>query len=192
VLDAWQHLPASVLRAERNRRQHLSSVLSRNELARDYAYNRRLFMRVEQGWYQFNPQLAVRRKRREAEGESEVWVPLFEALNLPLVAEFARRETWRMIDEYAEQAGLSPCPLPVMMEREIAAEQAALKAQAAEIERREAARKARAPSRPQVQAATPPAWGTPQAKALEIERIRREIEARRRQEGNEPEDQSRR
>jgi len=35
-------------------------VLSRNEVARDYAYNRALFMRVAQGWYQFNPQLAVR------------------------------------------------------------------------------------------------------------------------------------
>lgn len=124
ILDAWQHLPASVLRAERNKRQHLSSVLSRNEVARDYAYNRQLyFRRVDQGWYQFNPQLSVRRRVRgegvEA-GEVESWVPVFQALNLPLVAEFARRETWRMVDEYGAAAKLAPCPTPIMFERTVA------------------------------------------------------------------------
>lgn len=49
-----------MLRTERNKRQHLSSVLARNEVARDYAYNRQA--RVDQGWYQFNPQLLVRRR----------------------------------------------------------------------------------------------------------------------------------
>jgi hypothetical protein len=44
-LDAWQDLPANIVRPERNKRQHLSSVLARNEIDRDYAYNRALFMR---------------------------------------------------------------------------------------------------------------------------------------------------
>ena len=61
ILDAWQPLPAAVLRPERNKRQHLSNVLSRNEVARDHACNRQLFVRVEQGWYRFNPALSVRR-----------------------------------------------------------------------------------------------------------------------------------
>lgn len=63
-----------MLRPERNQRAHLSSVLSRNEVARDYAYNRGLFLRVQQGFYQFNPSLAVRRKTH---GE-ERWVSVFE------------------------------------------------------------------------------------------------------------------
>lgn len=63
-----------MLRPERNQRAHLCSVLSRNEVARDYAYNRGLFLRVQQGFYQFNPGLAVRRK---TQGE-ERWVSVFE------------------------------------------------------------------------------------------------------------------
>ncbi len=61
ILEAWRHLPPNVVRPERNKRQHLSHLLSRNEVDRDYAYNRRLFVRVDHGWYQFNPALAVRR-----------------------------------------------------------------------------------------------------------------------------------
>lgn len=191
ILDAWQHLPGSVLRAERNKRQHLSSVLARNEVARDYAYNRQLFRRVEQGWYQFNPQLSVRRRVRvegvEGEGgaggagDVETWVPVFQALNLPLVAEFARRETWRMVDEYGAAAKLAPCPTPIMMERAIAREEEAERAQAEALRQAEEMRRqaiaAREKAKVEAQA-RPPAWGTPQAKALEIERIRREIEAR--------------
>jgi hypothetical protein len=87
ILDAWQHLPANIVRPERNKRQHLSSVLARNEIDRDYAYNRALFKRVSQGWYQFNPKLAVRRRQ----GDEETWTPVYAALNLPLINEFSRR-----------------------------------------------------------------------------------------------------
>ncbi|MGC2456401.1 MAG: hypothetical protein WA435_00190 [Gallionellaceae bacterium] len=65
ILHAWQHLPANVMYPERNKRQRLSGVLARNEVGRNYAYNRALFMRVSQGWYQFNPQLSVHRRQRE-------------------------------------------------------------------------------------------------------------------------------
>ncbi len=77
ILDAWKHLPANVVRPERNQRQHLSHVLSRNEVERDYAYNRALFVRVTQGWYQFNPKLAVRHPQADA----DTWVPIYQALN---------------------------------------------------------------------------------------------------------------
>jgi hypothetical protein len=73
ILDAWQHLPANIVRPERRRRQYLSSVLARNEIDRDYAYNRALFRRLQQGWYQFNPGLAVRRRQ----GEDEIWLPVY-------------------------------------------------------------------------------------------------------------------
>jgi hypothetical protein len=57
ILEAWRHLPPNVLKPQRNTRQHLSNVLSRNEIDRDYPYNRRLFKRLAQGKYQLNPEL---------------------------------------------------------------------------------------------------------------------------------------
>ena len=106
VLAAWKNLPANVVRAERNKRAHVSSVLSRNEMDRDYAYNRSLFMRVAQGWYQFNPRLSV----RAPNGKDESWISIYQALNLPLVAEFSYGDVaeviWRAIDRYLELAGM--------------------------------------------------------------------------------------
>ncbi|PMY12833.1 hypothetical protein C1X42_32765, partial [Pseudomonas sp. FW305-BF8] len=78
VLQVWEGLPESILRTSRNTRQHLSNVLSRNEVERDYAYNRALFKRMAHGWYQFNPAFEVR--CRSASGE-ESWKPIFAALN---------------------------------------------------------------------------------------------------------------
>ncbi|MDD2943655.1 MAG: ankyrin repeat domain-containing protein [bacterium] len=117
ILDAWQHLPANVVRPERNKRQHLSAVLSRNEIDRDYAYNRSLFLRVGTGRYQFNPKLAVRSRQ----GDEESWIPIFTALNLPLISEFAYNDgwlnTWGNIDNLLGLAGLSERTTPVAAER---------------------------------------------------------------------------
>ena len=185
VLDAWQHLPASVLKAERNKRQHLSSVLSRNEVERDYAYNRALFYRVGQGWYQFNPKLSVRRKLDGV----ETWVPVYQALNLALVNEFALEEVWPMVDQYLLLAGLPERSMPVAAERAISRRQAleaqterdarelrdTLERQARELrEAHEHALQERA-----WRQNTPPPWGSRAAKQQEIERVRREIAARK-------------
>jgi hypothetical protein len=121
ILDAWEHLPANVVRPERNKRQHLSHLLSRNEVDRDYAYNRALFKRVEQGWYQFNPAMSVRRTL----GEAEVWVPVFQALNLPLIKEVAWDLIWDRIDDYLATAGLPKRGDPIAAERALARYQAA-------------------------------------------------------------------
>ncbi|MEF8697990.1 MAG: ankyrin repeat domain-containing protein [Candidatus Accumulibacter sp. UW26] len=122
ILDAWQHLPANLVRPERNKRQHLSGVLARNEIDRDYAYNRALFKRVMQGWYQFNPRLAVRRRV----GDEEIWTPVFAALNLPLINEFAAADEWgrqgeiaRAIDHYLTLAGLPGRRIPLAVERSV-------------------------------------------------------------------------
>ena len=72
ILDAWKHLPQSVIRPQRNRREHISAVLSRNEVERDYAYNRALFKRITHGWYQINPRIAIRRSERGQES----WQPV--------------------------------------------------------------------------------------------------------------------
>ncbi|TAN52040.1 MAG: hypothetical protein EPN21_04975 [Methylococcaceae bacterium] len=114
ILTAWQHLPANVLNPDRNKRQHLSNVLSRNEMDRDYAYNRRLFMRIRQGWYLFNPHLAVRRANppaaaQELSGtpsEADAWLPVYQALNLKLIKEFAQPPCWDHIDNLVSMAGL--------------------------------------------------------------------------------------
>ena len=123
VLDVWENLPTSVLRSERNKRSHLSNVLSRNEVERDYAYNRMLFKRVAHGHYQFNPALSVRRK---VKGE-ESWVPVFEALNLRWLGQFTLYQhdedfiiadrSLQHIGRYLEWAQLAPMEAPVIRTR---------------------------------------------------------------------------
>jgi hypothetical protein len=185
ILDAWQHLPASVVRPERNRRQPLSSVLSRNEVARDYAYNRALFHRVAQGWYQFNPTLSVRRKL----GGVESWVPVYQALNLPLVSEFALEEVWPVVDRCLLRAGLPERTIPIAAERALARQQALTAAREREAKEQQEAmerqmqqlRDARAQRGKSVSRhMTPAPWGTKAARLQEIERVRRETEARKR------------
>ncbi|MEO8741040.1 MAG: ankyrin repeat domain-containing protein, partial [Casimicrobiaceae bacterium] len=106
VLKAWRDVPADVLRAGRNTRQHLSHVLSRNEIRREYAYNRKLFVRLRTGFYQFNPGLAV----RESGSDGERWVPIYEALNLAFVRETALPRYWRRIDTLLAQSGIAVGP----------------------------------------------------------------------------------
>lgn len=113
ILDAWAHIPASVVRPERNKRQYLSGVLARNEVDRDYVYNRALFKRVAQGWYQFNPQLSV---RRGDAGEAP-WTPIFQALNLPLISHCAWNDGYgnlgSHIATYMALGGLSEGRVPM-------------------------------------------------------------------------------
>ena len=222
ILAAWGHLPANVVPPNRAKRAHVSGVLARNEVERDYAYNRALFARLRQGWYQFNPRLAVRR----GTGDAARWVPVYEALNLPLVGEMAVERQWERVSAALEEGGLAAWAMPIAMERRharalaIAEEerrrQEAWKARAialaaegrrmqeerqaralalalaeeakARHARRQAALERRAKEKAgnptPAQASAPDAqrpapWGTPRARQQEIERIRREIEAKR-------------
>jgi len=181
ILAAWAHLPANVVRPERNKRQHLSSVLSRNEVNRDYAYNRALFKRVTQGWYQFNPALAVRH------GGDGAWTPIFQALNLPFIAEFTEVMGWNSarpaLDDYLQEAGLAPATIPIAAEREWAREEAARLERVARFqEEARLCEEAEARRREKVFAPVPvpeperdPPWGTPAARKLALERLRRQI-----------------
>lgn len=178
ILEAWQHLPANVVRPERNKRQYLSGLLARNEVERDYAYNRALFVRINQGWYQFNPKLSVRRKQ----GETESWVPIYQALNLSFINEFAWDLVWGRIDAYLTMADLPERTVPIAAERVIAHKEAATR----ERERQEAEERAALERWWEQQAealsgrsSVPPKWGTPEAKRHEIERVRAEIAARK-------------
>jgi GTPase SAR1 family protein len=122
ILEVWEHLPANVVYPERNKRPHISSLLSRNEIDRDYTYNRALFKRVRQGWYQFNPKMSVRYRK----GNEEVWQPVYAALNLPLINELARchlfeyLSDWNPIGDFCEMANMPIPPIPIVAEREMA------------------------------------------------------------------------
>ena len=59
-----ESFPEDVLTEQRKRRAYVSSVLSRNEVDRDYAYNRRIFLRMRQGHYILNPALKIRSGER--------------------------------------------------------------------------------------------------------------------------------
>ena len=104
IVDAWRDLPAHIVAPGHKQRSYLSGLLSRNEVERDYAYNRRLFVRIAQGWYQFNPALQVRRPHVDA----GLWTPLYEALNLKLIAENAEPRHREKIGALLEVARLAP------------------------------------------------------------------------------------
>lgn len=142
-------------------------------------------MRVAQGWYQFNPQLSVRRHR----GEEEIWQPVFAALNLPLINEFARhflfeidsadnRIVGNRIEEYCAMANMPKPTAP------IPAKQAITRQQAAEMERikfenKQLAAVKRWQKQKLGKLSKEPKWGTKEAKRHEIERLRREIDAKK-------------
>ena len=183
ILEVWRYLPANVVRPERNKRQHLSGVLARNEVDRDYAYNRGLFMRVATGWYQFNPKLLVRNRQ----GDEVQWTPIYAALNLPLINEFARDGDWESVSErlgeYLLMAGLPERTIPIAAERALARQQALARAR----EKQEAAARAalerdwhgKPAAATQTPSVTDPKWGTREAMRREIERLRSEIAARK-------------
>lgn len=104
LLKAYARMPAEVLAPERRKRAFISGVLARNEVDRDYAYNRRLFKRMATGLYQLNPALSLRRRGDESEG----WLPAYSMLNLPLVKESADPSYARHIDTLLEIAGMEP------------------------------------------------------------------------------------
>ena len=117
ILEAWAHMPVNVVYTERNRRQYLSGVLSRNEVERDYAYNRALFVRITQGWYQFNPKLLVRSIDPE---NKQGWSPVYQALNLSLIYEFSDEQIFLQVEKYFTMAGMPTPASPVSAEQALA------------------------------------------------------------------------
>lgn len=74
ILEAIEHFPGEVLPQRRKQRAYISSILSKNEMYGNDRYNRRLFYRLKQGHYLFNPTLMLK-----VEGE---WVNIYTLLNL--------------------------------------------------------------------------------------------------------------
>jgi hypothetical protein len=78
IMDAVAHFPDSILPAYRKQRAYISGILSKNEMYRQDRYNRKLFYRMRQGQYVFNPTLMLR-----LEGE---WVNIYDILRLDKLA----------------------------------------------------------------------------------------------------------
>lgn len=182
ILAAWQSIPAGVLRAERNRRQHLSGVLARNEVERSYAYNRQLFLRVGTGRYQLSPALSVRRRR---DGE-EQWVPILTALNMPLLHELQPIDAWPAIRTLWSRTGAPDLPPPILWERawqDMQAQEAAIRerVRAAELAAEERQRTASAKPASESSPTDEPKyrWGTKEARAYELAKLARRIEENR-------------
>ncbi|MFP5503591.1 MAG: AAA family ATPase [Candidatus Sericytochromatia bacterium] len=108
MMDAYDAFPYSVLTEQRRKRQFISAVLARNEVHRDYAYNRHLFLRLDTGWYQFNPEMSVRVR----EGGNDTWKPVMQALNLPLIKEFCEPRNWHTLDHLLALGGHPPAGTP--------------------------------------------------------------------------------
>ena len=67
-----EKLPDSVLSKKRKRQAYISSVLSSNEVNRDFKYNRKLFKRIKYGHYMINPGLKLR--------QGEDWISVYQLL----------------------------------------------------------------------------------------------------------------
>lgn len=200
ILEAWQALPENVLRSTRNKRQHLSHLLSRNEVERDYAYNRALFKRAAHGWYQFNPALELR--CRSSTGE-ELWRPVFAVRNLPLIGEFSTPYSRSAVSEYLTSAGMPASAVPIMAERETARVEEEARREQEEVQRREAERLERERARAELLAqrerqraqqashsssVAKPRWGTPEARWEAMMELQRRIEKSREQGGKKKQD----
>jgi hypothetical protein len=79
LLKVAERLPLAALRADRRRRDYLNGVLARNEVGRNYPYNRRLFLRVAHGHYVLNPRLELRIGSR--------FTPVYDLIGVSRMAE---------------------------------------------------------------------------------------------------------
>ena len=127
---------------------------------------------------------------RSRQGVEAQWTPIYQALNLPLINEFAWGFAWEKgwegvgdrIAEYLALAGLPERTIPLAAERAIARQQGLIhEQQKREEEARTALERWREEqaTAQQRQQTEKPKWGTAAAKRLEVERLRLAIEARK-------------
>lgn len=80
LAEFLKKLPSSVLPLYRQRRDYISSILAKNEMYRQGKYNYKLFWRMRQGHYLFNPTLMLR-----VQGE---WVNIYDYLQFGELVEY--------------------------------------------------------------------------------------------------------
>ena len=85
LLATLELLPEHLWPKSRRKRDYVSSVLARAEVASSYRPARKLWKRRETGYYTPAPDLKLRRNT----GDGETWAPLAEAMNLAVVEDGA-------------------------------------------------------------------------------------------------------
>ncbi len=126
--SAMARLPDAVTPQRRRTRTHVSAVLSRNEVDRDYAYNRRLFVRHGAGRYQWNPAMSM----RDGDGE---WQPVLVAQDLPLLFELLSPDALGLARDIWRGSGQPDLPDPLRFQALLAT----LRERQAELHRARAA-----------------------------------------------------
>lgn len=89
-VDSLQPFPAHVIPEYRRRRAYLSGVLARNELHRDAAGNRALFLRVSHGFYVPNPAMDIALEND--------WINVCDLLHLETMDEGADKRLRDLLD----------------------------------------------------------------------------------------------
>ena len=104
---AWEFLPEAVLPAFRKKRSYISAILARNEVQRDYAYNRHIFKRVGSGVYLLQPDLFLRDS-----GQDGQWQHWTRAHNLHFLEQhfLARGEILRKVAAIVQPTARATTP----------------------------------------------------------------------------------
>jgi hypothetical protein len=73
-IDFYEGMSQQVVAEYRRKRPYISSILSKNEINRDDKYNKKLFVRLQQGYYLPNPLLEIL--------VDEEWVNIYDLIDL--------------------------------------------------------------------------------------------------------------
>jgi ankyrin repeat protein len=81
-LSALQYFPDHVIAEYRKKRPYLSAILSKNEINGSNPYNRKLFVRIERGYYIINPNLEI--------AIEDDWVNIYDLIHIDLLEKESR------------------------------------------------------------------------------------------------------
>ncbi len=83
-LKLLEDFPGSVIKEKRKRRAYISGVFARNEIHSNSAYNRKLFMRIQRGYYIFNPDLQIK--------QGDEWINIYKLLNCEATSVYEKQQ----------------------------------------------------------------------------------------------------
>lgn len=100
---ALQEYPDIILPPYRKKRTYINAVLARNEITREDMYNKKLFLRLERGYYVLNPQLEIQPSSVE-----EYWLNVYDMLQTEKIDKEKNKEIMKVrlshhLDNLAEK-----------------------------------------------------------------------------------------
>ncbi|MEF8846652.1 MAG: UvrD-helicase domain-containing protein, partial [Bacteroidales bacterium] len=94
-IDILEEFPENVLFDYRKKRSYLNANLAKNEIDRNDPYNKKLFLRMERGYYVLNPEMEIYINNR--------WMNIYDAMNIEkirkLTNEEIREKLWEQLPE---------------------------------------------------------------------------------------------